>query len=179
MIVYNNKLNMRLILITICFLVSITICNNINSKEPCLKIQINNIIKIDTISDSTQRRFYSANIDLVNNTDTLIGFWIFTCSWQWNFLTNKSEIYLDYHGCDQNSASIRKIEPNQKLTYNAVFVLSDTIKAINNFKLGFILIKEKEIKAIPGSGKAFFDLLKSKREKKKDIIWSEKINFNH
>lgn len=152
-------------------------CNDIKLKDTSLKIQVNNIKKISSAGKIKQGTFYSADIDLVNNTDSTISFWIMDCAWQWNFITNKSGIHLYFEGCDYNSTTIRKIERNQKLTYNAVFVLSDSLNVNNNFKLGFILIKEKEIKLVPGHKLGFDDLLKYKKKKKKDIIWSEPIKF--
>jgi hypothetical protein len=153
-------------------------CNVLKSKDSCMRLQINNINKTSPDGKIGKGFFYSADIDLVNTTDSTISFWIMDCAWQWNFISNNNRIRLYYEGCDYNQERIQKIDKNQKVTFNAILVLSDSLKTNNKFKLGFILIKEKEISLVPGLPLGFIDSLNYKKENKKDIIWSKNLDIN-
>jgi hypothetical protein len=60
-------------------------CSSNPSKDLFIKIHVNGIdeLAMDSLK-YLDCRLYSAEIELSNNTDTLIRFWTMTCSWQDN-----------------------------------------------------------------------------------------------
>ena len=162
---------MKKILLVI-FVLALFGCNTHKIKKNGLEVQVKVLNQLD-ISNyrGAEGVLYSVKIDLINNTDSVVRFWTMLCSWEDNWLFNFDSIWLYYPGCDKNFPVVKQIEPCQKLTYNSIIeILSD----INNLKgkyikLGFILIKEKEM----SDDIDFRPLLHKKRKEKKDIIWSE------
>ena len=183
---------MKRIFITLgIFLVLFTRCTSPKPKESTLKIPVNvtKQLNSDKPRESTLKVqvkvtnklnlkdfpgyngvFYSIDIDLINNTDSTIHFWIMSCGWMVNMRFNTVKVYLKRGDCDKNSSEVKQIEPGQIITYNGILCIRNTsvIKNHKDVKLGFVLIKEEE-----NLGGGDFDrLLHDKIKRKKDIIWS-------
>lgn len=119
--------------------------------------------------------YYNFDIELYNKSDTAISFWIYTCSWQFNFLSDAEDMYFGPLDCDHNFPELKKILPGQKIKY---FTPSRYTIPLNNvkkkrFRVGFIWVKEKEIK----NEDCFDDLLSKKLKLRKDIIWSNPVKL--
>ena len=73
--------------------------------------------------------------------------------------------------CDGNYPHVIQIEPGQKITYNGILQIANTSVIENHadVRIGFVLIKEKEIFDYYD----FFKILHDKIKAKKDIIWSD------
>jgi len=141
-------------------------------KEPNMKVQINIKSKLNAKKIKEQKdTYYSINIDLVNNTDSIARFWIMSCSWQDNWIFNRNTVFFYIQGCDKNYPTIKQIEPGQKLTYNGIIQCKNNAKLNKetDIRLGFVLIKEHDVLKISD----FKDVLINKIKKQKDIIWSE------
>lgn len=113
--------------------------------------------------------FYSAEIDIVNNTDSVLSFWIMSCSWQESFIFSDN-LYLYLEGCDVNIPQLIEIKEGQKVSFMGIVHVPGSIKDLkrSNIKLGFILIKKEEVKDFPDFRKILFYKLE-----KEDIVWSE------
>ena len=168
---------MKKILLAI-FVLTLFGCNTHKIKKNSLEVQVKVLNQLDISNyKGPVGVFYSANIELINNTDTIIRFWTWYCSWERNWLFDIDSIWLYYPGCDKNYPIIKQIDPGQKLTYNSTIEILSDIKSVKgkDIKLGFILIKDKEI-----SDDGFFhDLCIYKRKKKKDIIWSQPFKIKN
>ena len=145
--------------------------NSDKPKDSILKVQVRAINKSNSVQfKDVKGVFYSINIDLINNTDSIIRFWIMKCSWQDNWVSNTDSMHLIDRACDGNFPIHTQIEPGQKITFNGIIVIANTsvIKNHNDFRLGFVLIKKGE-----SSGDSDFRrVLRDKIKTKKDIIWS-------
>jgi hypothetical protein len=140
--------------------------------QPNIKIQVRVIEKLSPDEfKQFKGSFYSANINIFNNTDTVVRFWTMSCWWEGNWITNYTNFSLFNRGCDKNYPIIEQINPKEKLTYKGIIQVSDT--SINNnkndIKLGLIFVKESEIFHFLGLD----SILEAKRIQRKDIIWSE------
>ena len=150
-------------------------CAN-KSKEPKMKVQINIVKKLD--SDKFKRQkgtFYSANINLINNTDSVIHFWIMSCSWQDNWIFNYDNIRLYNDGCDKNIPKFMSMERGKTLNFNGIVQILDAFTIINqkDLLLGFVIIKEHEILGVTD----FRSILIDKINTRQDIVWSETIKI--
>lgn len=120
--------------------------------------------------------FYSVRIDLVNNTDSIFDFWIMSCSWDVNFISDRKTLFGLYNrGCDKNELKLKQIKSGETLSYYGVIQIleSSIIEKKEKVKLGFIVIREYEI----SSRSSFRILLSKKRLKECDIVWSNLFSF--
>ena len=154
--------------------VPVNVTKQLNSDKPkdsILKVQVRAINKSNSVQfKDVKGVFYSINIDLINNTDSIIQFWIMSCSWDDNFIFNTVKVHLLGWDCNKNSPEICQIAPGQIKTYNVILCIrnNSVIKNHKDVKLGFVLIKKEE-----NLGGGDFDrLLHDKIKREKDIIWS-------
>ncbi len=168
---------MKNILLAIAVIILFSQCNRRRTANHCFVVNVD-IIGETTISSNMHKdhRFYKANIDLINNCDTIIHFWIMTCSWEDNFIfNNDSFLYFYNAGCDGNFPKLVQIEPNNKISYTGIIDIADTSTNLNykTYKLGFLLIKEKEYDYNDD-----YHLLINEKIKNKDaIIWSNEFRL--
>ena len=157
--------------------VPVNVTKQLNSdklKESTLKVKVKvtNKLKSDYYRN-VKGVFYSINIDLINNTDSIIYFWILSSEWDLNWIFNTHKMYVSMKEGrgEKNVPVLKQIEPGHKITYNGTLIIENTsvIKNHKNVKLGFVLIKKGET-----SGNGDFDrVLHDKIKRKKDIIWSD------
>jgi hypothetical protein len=149
--------------------------NTDNPKDSTLKVQVRVINKLnsDQFKDINGVVFYSINIDLINNTDSIIHFWIYSNDWvlDWIFNTHKMYLSMKEGRGEKNVPVLKQIEPGNKITYHGILCIENTsvIKNHSDLRLGFVLIKKEETS---GNGD-FHTVLRDKIKKKKDIIWSD------
>ena len=165
----------RIILFLGVFLV-FSYCTVPKSKKSNINIQVKIGEKLNSAKFKQEGDFYIVDIDLCNNTDSVISFWSMSCSWEENWLSNNNALNLYNQGCDNNSPIIKQIEPDKKLTFKGVVHVYEDIKDIkrSEVKLGFILIKKNET----SNGSDFRKILISKLKERKDIIWSEPFKID-
>lgn len=162
----------------IILLVSILVLNSCNMETPLgksIEFKIGIISKLNSnIFRGLTGDYYSVKIDLVNHTDSTLKFWIMTCYWQLNFISNSDELYLYNNGCDNNYPHIIEIEKNKSYSFDGVIRVSKELKLKKNrYKLGFIYIKEKEIK----DELDFMSKVTNKKPDDKSIIWSNSFRI--
>jgi hypothetical protein len=167
-------------MIKIFILISATLlftqCGIHKTKETTLKVHVNivGILKPDSIKGQAGKIFYNIHIDMLNNTNSIVRFWSMSCAWQDNWIFNSNLFRLYLRGCDSNVPEIREITPGQKITFNGIILVLDTINTNEINKLGFILMREKEVKDPSDFNKILFD----KIDRHKDVIWSNSFKLN-
>lgn len=118
--------------------------------------------------------YYSIEVKLSNNTDSILNFWTMNCSWQsnWVFTDNCIRFLVN---CPKNYPIVKQIEPQQKIVYNGTIELIGLPKDFlgREFKIGFVLVKKDESNIID-----FVSDLRDKIKEKKDIIWSESFKID-
>ncbi len=152
-------------------------CGTHGSGGENIRIEVSVIGKSDSDRfNSLEGNFYSVRIDLINNTDSIIRFWTMSCSWEDNWISNAKTIYLFNPGCDSNYPYIVKVESGKTITFMGTVRVCGSIEEAgdSNYKLGFILIREKEVVV----DLDFRKVLRSKGEKGLDLIWSEPFKIN-
>ena len=149
------------------------------------KVKINHdfLVKIDNIhkvpKDSIKgwkSLLYSIDLSLINNTDSIINFWMFNCGWEENFITNFHDIrIIGPLECTRNFTKTYKIEKNQALTRHGLISIPDSSYLGNNLRVGFIYIDSDEeyrlVEILPTPPGDSLSLKRHNTHKK--IIWSD------
>jgi hypothetical protein len=157
------------IAVVLCLLFYLSCCGSHKSKESNIKIQVSNFIKTIKFQGKGET-CYSVTIDIINNTDSAFCFWTMSCSWESNWVFDNSS-YTFFVDCSSNFPIISLINPHQRIIYNGIIELVDTMSIItsNELKVGFVVVKKNEV----SEGSDFIEILRNKISTKKDIIWSE------
>ena len=142
-----------------------------------LDIEVHIIEKLNyKIFQHLEGSIYSVNIDLFNNTDSVVFFWANSCNWEVNWRSITKAFYLIPSECDSNGPILNQIEPGKKFTYKGIACVNKNLMDKSDVRLGFILIKKNECSIY--SLMSFTKLLTSKYDEQKDIIWSEPIKLD-
>lgn len=166
-------MNRIILLIGICVL--FTCCTLQKTRKKNIDIEVNIIEKLDyKIFQHLEGPVYSINIDLFNNTDSVVYFWAMSCSWEMNWRSSTKAFYLISLGCDSNSPILNQIEPGKKFTYKGIACVNENLTDKSDVRLGFLLIKKNDFTR----GSDFLKVLASKFKEPKNIIWSEPIKFD-
>lgn len=113
---------------------------------------------------------YPVEITLRNNTDSALGFWEMTCSWQSNWITSDTSVWFYISNCDGNFPTIIHIEPGKEYSHKCFLWSSQPVDEIINhkMKLGFVIIGEKDYSNL----NANFSERVSKEITSKNLVWS-------
>jgi hypothetical protein len=169
-----------LIILMIVFLQSCNISKRNTDHDFSLKI--NEIAKVsdDTLKDwYCKARFYKIDLSLVNNTDSTVHFWMFTCSWNTNFITNYQDIQIvGPFKCIKNFPKVYDLDKNQKINFKGLIAIKDSFDLNKKIKLGFIYIRSYEHNRLveivtPPPGDS---IELKKHNTHNNIIWSEYFN---
>jgi len=172
---------MNKIIFTFSLLLLFCQCNTHKLRDSNFKVKVTIIEKLspDKFKNlNIKGNFYSANIELSNNTDSIFSFWIMNCSWQDNFTFNTDSIGFFSWGCDKNFQVLKQLVPHQKLIYKVIIhvLYPSNVRNKTDMKLGFIWIKQEEYGIFK-----YIDyqaLCNNKIRDKKDILWSDPFKIN-
>jgi hypothetical protein len=157
-------------------------CNNSkNQTDHEFSVKINEITKAsdDTLKDWIYKaRFYKIDLSLVNNTDSTIHFWMFTCSWDANFITNFQDIrIIGPLECTRNFPKVYDIDKNKRINFKGLITIKDSFDINTKIKVGFIYIKSNErdrlvelVPPPPGDS-----LYMKRHNTHNNIIWSDYV----
>jgi hypothetical protein len=146
--------------------------------ENTLEIKVKELKELNSYEfKGVEGSFYSAKLELINNSQDSIRFWTFTCYWQINWISNSNQLDLFNLGCNSNFPIVSKIPRDGKISYNCILQLHDKSKEDFKFRLGFILIKENELK--PHPYEEFMKVLSEKGKNKRDVYWSNTFYLDH
>jgi len=74
-------------------------------------------------NDSIIEKRFDVRFSILNNTDSVIGFWTMTCDWQQSFLINNTYIkFLMPDECDHNFPHQVKIKPHDSIQFKTTLV---------------------------------------------------------
>jgi len=133
----------------------------------------NNPLKITVEIRKETGNPYHFKMSILNQTDSVYGFWIMTCSYEDNLKSNTSSIQLYGHGCDSNYPELIELQPWEvHIIEGKIGVYQTAIKQEKNIRLGLILIEKNDYSY--STGGATFE----KRNQSKGIIWSKPIKYN-
>ncbi len=168
---------MNKLLITLGLFVLFYQCTSHKPKETNMKVQVKISNKLDDEFRNKKTTFYSVNIDLINDTDSTVSFWLMSCSWQDNWIINSDSVRFYYQGCDSNFPELKQILSGQKLTFIGILQVLSPLKTgiEKDFKIGFVEIKQHEYLV----NSDFRNVLLAKIKDKKDIIWSKAFKFKN
>jgi len=145
-------------------------CKSINQKvksELVFKV----ILKGNYFSEDSTcgGRYYLAEANLINNTDSVCEFVTMSCASLISIVTDSKDISFLYHTCSANYPTTVRLKPKQEFSIPIIFSRKNSVK---NIKLGFVYANRKN----------FFDVptrkLRKMNEKKENVIWSEPINLS-
>ena len=159
------------LLLSIC--IFINSCTSKITNKHSLQINANIINKISpTELNEKAGNYYSIKISITNNTDTIVNYWLMTCSWQDNLIFNTNSICFYRLGCKHNFPTIKKLLPKESLVYNGIIQICDTSNYKNkkSFKLGFIFINKNEYFDLTQD---YFEVLLDRKKNNKHIIWCD------
>jgi hypothetical protein len=158
------------------FLVTIFIlscCHYKNSTKIIVQASISQKISASSIQ-MNNGNFYKIKMELFNNTDSVLEFWIMNCSWQlnWIFDNDKCKLFVE---CFSNFPELKQIQPYESIVYNGIIEIGDTAN-INKISLrtGFVLITKAEV----SEDANFMKLLRNKISTGTDIFWSKPFKMN-
>jgi len=133
----------------------------------------NNPLKITVEIIKKTESPYHFKMSILNQTDSVYGLWLMTCSTEDNIRSNTSSIQLYGHGCDSNYPELIELKPGKVHIIEGKFSVSLTaIKKEKNIRFGLILIAKEDYNY--STGGATFE----KRNQTKGIIWSQPIKYN-
>jgi len=132
----------------------------------------NNPLKITVEIIKETGNPYHFKMSILNQTDSVYGFWLMTCSFEDNLKSNTSSIQLYGHDCDSNYPVLIELQPwKVHILEGKIGVYLSSIKQEKNIRLGLILIAKDDYSY--STGGATFE----KRDQTKGIIWSEPIKY--
>ena len=180
--VRNHKMKTMIKLLGIIVLMILFIQCNDNSKKQSdhdFSVKIDKIWKTndDTLKDWIWKaNFYKLNVSLLNNTDSTIHYWMNTCSWDDNFVTNNQNIkIIGPIECTRNFPKIFDLDKNNRINFSGLIAVKDSFDFNKMIKIGFIYIKlnerERLIEIIPPLPGDSIQLRKHKTHNR--IIWSD------
>jgi hypothetical protein len=172
------KTNLRILLGFFCAFIILQCSNRQNVKtNHDFLVKIDNIHRVpkDSIK-GWKSLLYSMDLSLINNTDSIINFWMFNCGWQENFITNFNDVrIIGALECTRNFPETYKIEKNQALTRHGLIEIPDSSYLGKDLRVGFIYIDSDEeyrlIEIEPPPPGDSISLIKHNSHKK--IIWSD------
>jgi len=177
--IFNMK---RIIFSSLIVLITLNQCGlKHKDKESKIKMNFTILNKIENKRENNSEYvYYAAEINLINNTDSIFEYWTNTCSWPENFVFSFDSTYVPYdtldiylgYSCPSNYPIIHQIKPKDKITIKTVirYINSNNYLQDKKIKLGFIVIEKKELSEL---GDNYFGLFFKKSKNRKDIIWSE------
>lgn len=172
-------LKVNILILAVCLL--LLDCNVGKSANPiAIQVRLNNNFDFKKFKEGEGKyysfeegvmKFYGVEIEIKNNSDSLISFWEMFCSWPDNWIFNDKRLNLYPKNCTtRNFPTIRKIEAHKKIKYEGLIYCKAQNSPLNGeeFKLGLIWIGSNEYIITSN----FNELLANKRSQKRDIIWS-------
>jgi hypothetical protein len=144
------------------------------SSDHGLIIRVNDIKYISKDTSNIQNKIiYNIGFQILNNSNSEVRYWTMTCSWIDLWIVDNPVLSFIWENCDHNVPDLTQILPGQIKFFSANVLYTGSIEdtAKIDFKIGFILVKKKELNDFLDIFE-FSGILSKKREKQKDIIWS-------
>lgn len=156
-------------------------CNNLLEKkaDSNISVKIDRVYKAsdDTLKDlKWESTFYNLDLSLVNNTDSTVNFWMNTCRWNDNFVTNIPNIrIIGPLECTRNFPKVFDLDRKAIMSFRGLISIQDSFDYSRMIRIGFIYIKSNEFGRLSEITLPSPDAIiqANKRSIYKSIIWSE------
>ncbi len=126
-------------------------------------------------SDEKHESYYLAEINLINNTDSICEFITFTCYTSANYIISPKGYSIFGHWCSSNLEVPIKLKPDQEFSFPIIFSRTkDYDSNDEQVKFGFILLTRKDLLS---QYKDTFEVFDSLRKYQTNVIWSEPITL--
>ena len=168
-----------IILILLIFNVLNNSCKRSADSEPIrIKAEIKSRIDFDNYQTDKKPIYLYTQITLINNTDSVLNYWLMSCSWEDNFVFNCNYLNFYFPDCIHNSPQLSKLLPYESKIFNCIVKLNENSN--NDFKdtcrIGFIFIKDFEYSLTKDSD---FRQLLINKVKRKFVLWSNTFSINN
>ena len=168
--------------------VSTTIISCVNSSKNERKITSKQIKKSSSIileanfkgtfvdfSNERHNEYYLADVNLINYTDSICEFIVFTCQTAENYLIDSKGYTIFGHWCAGNYPGPVTLKPNQQFSVPIIFCRKkDTDSSDLQIRFGFIALTPKYLFS---QDKNELEILNSWRDSQTNVIWSEPITL--
>jgi hypothetical protein len=135
-------------------------------------------------NDSIREKRFNIQATLINNSDSVMSFWIMTCSWDDNFLINNTYIFFRGEECASNFPHVLDIKPNDSVLLKTTLIRAiikdnpcqnciGSITRVPTTKIGLIYIDTNQCKGMLH----YWDIIED-RSTWKEIIWSAPLYLN-
>jgi hypothetical protein len=148
------------------------------TREPLLKIRVGIPHRIQLVEYSDIGcQFYSAKVELINTSDSVVRFWTMNCSWVYNWIFDSDSLHLFVGTCTRNFPELYQLEPKGQKEYECIVCVNQYSKGLarGTFRLGFVLINKNELK----DDADFMGILALKKRARRDVFWSEPFQFEN
>ena len=126
-------------------------------------------------SNEKYNTYYLADVNLINYTDSICEFIVYTCQTANNYLIDPKGYSIFGHWCAGNYPGPVTLKPNQEFSVPIIFCRNnDTDSSDLQIRFGFIALTPKYLFS---QDKRVFEILHSWRESQTNIIWSEPITL--
>jgi hypothetical protein len=124
-------------------------------------------------SNENRDTYYLAEVNLINNTDSICEFITHTCYSAINYIISPKGYSILGHWCSGDSERPIKLKPNQVFSSPIIFCITDSFDYKDyQVRFGFILLTPK---ALFSQYKDSWEVWDSLRKNQTNVIWSEPI----
>jgi len=85
-------------------------------------VPYNSKLNYEPANDSIKEKRFDVRFSIVNNTDSVIAFWTFSCDWQQSFRINNSYITFLLIECDSNFPHQVKINAHDSIQFKTTLI---------------------------------------------------------
>ena len=137
-------------------------------------------------NDTILEKRYDVKVSVLNKSDKLVSFWLWSCSWEDNFQINNSYIFFNGHSCRSDGPRIVKINPGDSIVLKTTLLRAigydnrceNCIGSydrgnVETTKISLLLVELKDCKKMND----FFNTMGDKSKWGK-IIWSNPLYLN-
>jgi hypothetical protein len=125
-------------------------------------------------SNEQNNTYYLADVNLINYTDSICEFIVYTCQTAENYLIDSKEYTIFGHWCAGNYPGPITLKPNQEFSVPIIFSRNKDKGSSDQIRFGFIALTPKYLYS---QTKREIEILYSWRKSQTNIIWSEPITL--
>lgn len=145
--------------------------NAANEVKPKIKLEISLKGSYNFNRDFNED-YFLVEAKILNEEDTTISFWGFTCSFIFNFNTDPPEFEIVGNNCNNNKLILYKIKSKQVIITHLIIKLKPAFASSDHkLRLGFVFVDNKHYNI----NLNYEDFTYNIRKKTDQLIWSNTI----
>jgi hypothetical protein len=146
-----------------------------NKKSSSIILEANFKGTFIDLSNESHNTYYLADVSLINHTDSICKFIVYTCQTAENYLIDSKGYTIFGHRCAGNFPGPVTLKPNQVFSVPIIFCRNkETDTSDLQIRFGFIALTPKYLFS---QDKLESEILHSWRESQTNVIWSEPITL--